>query len=208
MVILGAGGHSVEIYDILRDNGYTMDIRFFDNTLNSDTERFLADKPIISDVITLKHRFSIQSDYSLGVGKPATRVKLNEIAINNGGQLKSVIASTASIGSYNIELGEGLNIMHHSIISSCSTIEQGVLINARTNVHHHCHIGQYSEIGPGCILCGNVSIGAFCSIGAGVTILPGVHVGPNITIGAGSVVTKDLNQPGVYLGVPVQLMKD
>jgi len=45
-----------------------------------------------------------------------------------------------------------------------------------------------------------VSIGRFCIIGANSVVLPGVAIGEGATVGAGTVVTKNLQPWGVYLG--------
>ncbi|RUR73469.1 LPS biosynthesis O-acetyl transferase [Chlorogloeopsis fritschii PCC 6912] len=45
-----------------------------------------------------------------------------------------------------------------------------------------------------------VHIGKFCLIGANSVILPGVTVGEGATVGAGSVVTKNLEPWGIYVG--------
>ncbi len=49
-------------------------------------------------------------------------------------------------------------------------------------------------------------IGHRCRIGSNVTILP-VFIGDDITVGAGSVVTKDINEPGIYAGNPARRIK-
>jgi acetyltransferase-like isoleucine patch superfamily enzyme len=47
-------------------------------------------------------------------------------------------------------------------------------------------------------------IGNHVSIGSNATILP-VSICDHVVIGAGSVVTKDIVVPGVYIGNPAQL---
>jgi acetyltransferase-like isoleucine patch superfamily enzyme len=49
-------------------------------------------------------------------------------------------------------------------------------------------------------------IGDNVSIGSNATILP-VEVCDNVVIGAGSVVTKDIKESGVYAGNPARLLK-
>ena len=44
-------------------------------------------------------------------------------------------------------------------------------------------------------------------IGAGVKILPGVTIGENATVGAGSVVTKDIKENSIVVGVPAKEIK-
>jgi acetyltransferase-like isoleucine patch superfamily enzyme len=45
-----------------------------------------------------------------------------------------------------------------------------------------------------------IRMGAFCIIGANSVILPGVNVGEGTTVGACSVITRDLDPWGVYIG--------
>lgn len=54
---------------------------------------------------------------------------------------------------------------------------------------------------------GDVSIGNACWIGDNVMILPGVTIGDGAVIGAGSVVTKDIPDFGVAVGVPAKLIR-
>jgi acetyltransferase-like isoleucine patch superfamily enzyme len=49
-------------------------------------------------------------------------------------------------------------------------------------------------------------IGNNVSIGSNSTILP-VDICDNVVIGAGSVVTKNINQEGIYAGNPAQRLK-
>ena len=53
----------------------------------------------------------------------------------------------------------------------------------------------------------DVFIGENAWIGAGVTILPGVHIGKNAVIGAGSVVTQDIPDDVVAVGVPCRVVR-
>ena len=45
-----------------------------------------------------------------------------------------------------------------------------------------------------------IKIGKYCIVGANSVVLPGVTIGEGATIGAGSVVTKDLEPWGIYIG--------
>ena len=53
-----------------------------------------------------------------------------------------------------------------------------------------------------------VKIGNNVWIGANATILPGVTIGDNVTIGAGSVVTKNIPNNSLALGVPCKVIKE
>ena len=47
---------------------------------------------------------------------------------------------------------------------------------------------------------GSIYIGKFAIIGANSTILPNVKIGEGVTVSAGSVITKDLEPWGIYIG--------
>ena len=52
----------------------------------------------------------------------------------------------------------------------------------------------------------STTIGSKVSIGSNATILP-VKICDGCVIGAGAVVTKDLTQPGIYVGNPARLIR-
>jgi len=103
-------------------------------------------------------------------------------------------------------------------------IQKGVKIGGRTKVQSHTFICEAVTIGVSCFIGHGVmfindkfsfggpangdktqwkatNIGDHVSIGSNATVLP-VNVCSNVVIGAGSVVTKDLDEPGVYAGNP------
>nr|WP_250349320.1 DapH/DapD/GlmU-related protein [Flavobacterium anhuiense] len=50
-------------------------------------------------------------------------------------------------------------------------------------------------------------MGEFSQIGANSTILPKVKIGKNVIVGAGSVVTKDIPDNCLVVGVPARIIK-
>ena len=59
------------------------------------------------------------------------------------------------------------------------------------------HLGKASEI----------RIGNDVWLGANVTVLPGVTIGDNVVVGAGAVVTKDIPDNSLAVGVPARVVK-
>ena len=53
-----------------------------------------------------------------------------------------------------------------------------------------------------------IIIGKDVWIGSNATIAPGVTIGDNAGIGAGAVVTKDIPENAVAVGVPAKVIKD
>lgn len=108
-------------------------------------------------------------------------------------------------------------------------IQKNVSIGERTKVQSHSFICELVDVGKDCFIGHGVMfindtfvkggpakgnkllwkktiIGDNVSIGSNATILP-VTVCNNVVIGAGSVVTKDIKTPGVYVGNPAILIK-
>lgn len=108
-------------------------------------------------------------------------------------------------------------------------IQKNVNIGERTKIQSHSFICELVDIGKDCFIGHGVmfindtfakggpargdkslwkqtNIGDNVSIGSNATILP-VTVCSNVVIGAGSVVTRDIISPGIYVGNPAKLIK-
>jgi len=118
----------------------------------------------------------------------------------------------------NVYIGNGSNI---SIGNNCQINENIKLDNVQ--------IGNYVMIAPGVTVLGkmhayhNISIPMVMQgekkqirsiieedvwIGTNAIIMPGLIIKKGVIIGAGSVVTKDCDEYGIYGGVPAQLIKE
>lgn len=107
-------------------------------------------------------------------------------------------------------------------------IQKGVSIGARSRIQSHCFICELVSIGSDCFIGHGVMfindlfsngapnpdpkswkstrIGNHVSIGSNATILP-VRICDHAVIGAGSVVTKDISEPGIYAGNPAKFLR-
>jgi acetyltransferase-like isoleucine patch superfamily enzyme len=123
----------------------------------------------------------------------------------------------------------GCTIGSNVFVGPFVEIQKDVKIGKRTKIQSHSFICELVDIGKDCFIGHGVmfindtfakggpargdkslwkqtKIGDNVSIGSNVTILP-VTVCDNVVIGAGSVVTKDIKAPGVYVGNPARLIK-
>lgn len=115
-----------------------------------------------------------------------------------------------------------------SFIGPFTEVQANVKIGKRCKIQSHSFVCELVTIGDDCFVGHGVmfvndkftkggpaggdkslwletKIGDHVSIGSNATILP-VIICDNVVIGAGAVVTKDINQPGVYAGNPAQLI--
>ncbi|ABI47668.1 acetyltransferase [Synechococcus sp. CC9311] len=101
-------------------------------------------------------------------------------------------------------IGAGSQILAGSVINTMSVIGSSVIVNTNAVVEHDCTVGDFCHIAPGALLGGGVSLGSSVFVGTGAVILPGLHVQSGTIIGAGSVVTKDILDPGIWVGSPAR----
>ncbi len=74
------------------------------------------------------------------------------------------------------------------------------------NVDHECKLGSGVHIAPGAVLTGWVEVQDCAMVGAGATILPNLVIGEGAIVGAGAVVTKDVGDGDVVVGVPARTL--
>ena len=108
-------------------------------------------------------------------------------------------------------------------------IQKGVVIGANTKVQSHSFICELVTIGSNCFishgamfindlfsgggpaggkreLWKRTTIGNHVSIGTNATVLP-VTICDHVVVGAGSVVTKDITESGIYAGNPAKKIR-
>ncbi len=123
----------------------------------------------------------------------------------------------------------GCTIGDDSFIGPFVEMQRNVRVGKRTKVQSHTFVCELVEIGDDCFIGhgvmfindlfatggparGNQSlwkatkVGNKVSIGSNATVLP-VSVCDGAVIGAGSVVTKDITEPGIYAGNPARRLR-
>ncbi len=101
---------------------------------------------------------------------------------------------------------EALSIVHRASLYS-TVIKEGAKVCVKVNVGHNCCVGRRTIIAPGVLLGGGAIIGNDCYIWQGVIIRSQTAICDNVIVGAGSVVMKDITEPGVYYGSPAKYIK-
>ena len=88
------------------------------------------------------------------------------------------------------------------------SIAPNVTCICESNANNGLEINSYPYVRERLTRSGEIYIEDEAWLGAGVTIMPGVRIGKCAVIGAGSVVTKDLDPYGIYVGVPARKVND
>ena len=105
-----------------------------------------------------------------------------------------------------VTIGKNCKVQSHSFICELVRIQDNVFIG-------HGVMFINDKFSSGAPASGNKElwketlIRSNVSIGSNATILP-VEICENVVVGAGSVVTKDIDKPGIYAGNPAKLLKE
>ena len=123
----------------------------------------------------------------------------------------------------------GCSIGDDCFIGPFVEIQKNVIVGKRTSVQSHAFICEMVTVGDDCFishgamfindtftfggpakgvkkLWKSTNIGNRVSIGTNATVMP-VTICDDVVVGAGSVVTKDISEPGTYAGNPAKLIK-
>ncbi|MDB4737520.1 N-acetyltransferase [Verrucomicrobiales bacterium] len=106
----------------------------------------------------------------------------------------------------NVKIGDRTKIQSHAFICELVTIGSDAFISHGVMfVNDLFQMGQPAQGNKNLWL--KTHIGNNVSIGSNATILP-IHIANNVVIGAGSVVTKNISEPGIYAGNPARKIRD
>jgi sugar O-acyltransferase (sialic acid O-acetyltransferase NeuD family) len=210
MVIAGAKGFAKEVLEIFAQQDRLDNIYFFDNVSKDLPEKLYDRFPVIQSLEDVRKTFEKTGDYtfSLGLGNPAVRYKMDALLTGIGGQLTSVISPFAHIGHFGNFIAPGCCIMTGTVITNDIKIGRGSLINLNCTIGHDSELGDFVEMSPDVNISGNCKIGSFCNLGTNAVLLPHVTMGKNVVAGAGSVITKDVPDNSLVVGIPGVIKKE
>jgi sugar O-acyltransferase (sialic acid O-acetyltransferase NeuD family) len=103
-----------------------------------------------------------------------------------------------------VEIGEGSFIGAYSILTTNIKIGKHAILNRGNHIGHDCEIGDYFSAMPGAVVSGNVRIYDLVYMGNNSSIREKLSIHSLSTIGMNSAVVKHIEEPGIYVGVPVK----
>lgn len=208
MLIIGAKGFAKEVLEIVWQQYPNGDICFYDDVTDRPEELLFHQFRILKSLEEATEYFlNVDKSFTIGIGRPHLRFKLFEKFTSIGGEFVTTISNKASIGSFEVHIGEGCNILAGVQISNDVKIGKGTMIYYNCIITHDVKIGVFCEISPGATLLGRVVVGDFVHIGAGAIIFPDVVIGDNAVIAAGAVVRNNVDKNTMVAGVPANVKK-
>ena len=209
MIVIGARGFAKEVLEVLHQLDDLDNLVFFDDVNSDAPEKLFGKFPVLRTIQEASNYFkNIDKRFTIGIGNPLMRKQLYEKFSTIGGEFTATISPNATIGSYDVYLGKGINLLTGVILSNSITIGNGCIIYYNSIITHDTIIGDFVEISPNVILLGRVEIGSYSQIGTNATILPDVIIGQNVIVAAGAVVTKNVPDNSMVAGIPALTKKE
>ena len=130
---------------------------------------------------------------------------LKELFGDNLGENSQIMAPIAGAAFDKLKIGNNVFINSNSLLMARGgiTIEDDVMFAANVQLLSNNHDEYERQV----LLCKPIHIKKGAWIGAGASILPGVTIGKYAIVGAGAIVTKDVGDYEVAVGVPAKIVK-
>lgn len=208
LAIIGSGDLAQQIaYHALHDNHYRP-IGFFDDFCDEGTIKF--DLPVLGKVKDVLTHFEEGKFDVLMIALGYKHFNLKETLFNQfAGTIPfgSVLHSSSYIDS-SCKIGAGVFIYPGCTLDMNVEIGDNTVVNVGGVIAHDTSIGAHCFLSPAVKIAGFVNVGNKVSLGIGSVLIDNLTIASGVRTGGGSVVTKSLDKPGLYVGVPAVFKKE
>lgn len=202
LALVGVGGHGDAICPYIDTTKYEL-IGYFDDK-NITTHNDLPVIGCTTEVVGYLDSGKIDSVF-IAIGDNKARKKIFDlIAKNHYDKLINIIAPTATILNPELVKGKGIFIGHQAFIGALVEVGDNVILNTKCIVEHNSSVKPHCNVAPAAVVLGSVCLHDGAYVGASSTIKQLLHINDWATIGAGAVVVKNINDNGIYVGVPAK----
>lgn len=208
IVLIGGGGHSKAIIDIIRSTNIYEIIGITDK---DEKRKDVLGVPIIGSDDDLDEIYKSGVEHAFiciaAIENIDLRMELYYRAKSIGFKFPRLIHRSAIISPY-AEVEEGTCVMAGAIINANAKIGSNSIINTGAIIEHDCVLKDNVQICPGVVLAGGVCIQDSAFIGIGSRVIQGITIGQKVIVGAGAVVINDIPDNSVAVGVPARVIKE
>ncbi|MRS04685.1 acyltransferase [bacterium] len=160
--------------------------------------------------------------------------ELNDLGFNSFGKNVLISRFARFYGTEKITIGDNVRIDDFCILSGEIRLGSNIHISAYSAMYgkYGIEINDYSGLSPRCTIFSasddfsgdfligpmldesltnvtgaKVHIGRFTQLGSGCIVLPGASIGEGVAVGAMSLIIHNLDDWGIYKGIPAKFLK-
>lgn len=203
VVLIGAGGHSKVIQDIVRMQKDYVLYAVLDDTI---VEKTISNGVIFANTEMLHDLKKDDVFFFIAIGNNNIRKNLVERFGIEKERYVTLIHPNAVV-SDNATIKNGSVVMANATINSGAKIGYHSIINTNAVIEHDNYLGSYVHISPGAVLAGTVSVESGTHIGAGAVVIPNQNIGEWSIVGAGATVINNIKENTTVVGSPAKIIK-
>lgn len=204
ILLVGAGGYCRSLIDVIENT----DIFQIEGVIDQKYTEYsmVLNYPVIGKDEELPSFSSKIKCAFPAVGflqSQSCRAKLFSRIEKAGFSIPNILSPRSYISEHAI-MGNGNAVMHDVVINVKCQIGSNNIMQTKCLLEHDVVLGNHNYISTCAVINGGVNIGDYNLIGSNVTINQNCTIGDHITIGSGSVVVKEILEPGTYIGIPAR----
>jgi len=201
LCIFGAGGAAKDALTIVRALGLQDELECL-----IESDEIWTDRQIHGINVKPFSYFDVNKyKMILAIGDSEFRLKISGMLPANT-EFFSLIHPGTVLSPW-VEIGEGSIICAGSILTYDIKIGKHAYINVACTISHDCIIGDFFTAAPSVNISGNCTIGKCVFLGTNSSLREKLNVTDGVTIGMGAIVVKNIEEPGIYIGIPARKMK-
>lgn len=188
----------------------------------------VGDRCVVEDHVVLGKRPRLRPGSSAAGAEPGALVLESEVTVCCGAVVYAGarICARAIIGDQT-QIRERAVVGSRSVVGRGSTVDFGAQVGARVSIQTGVYVtaGTVVEddvfLGPGVITTNDHTMSRHprgerlqgpvlrrgCRVGGGAVLVPGVEIGAEAFVAAGAVVTRDVGEREVVVGVPARVVR-
>ena len=210
IILVGTGGHAAEVREYIHYHNRAkpnepLEILGFLDVNDELHKKYGFSEPYLGTAE--EHNVILDAEYMFCFDNMVYKDKLISSYRIKGAKFLTFIHPTALI-SESCKIGEGVLVSHNASIGPKAVIGDFNILNSRCTIGHDTVLNKYNFISPQVSLSGNTVVGSYNLFGVNSATIPDIIIGDNNIIGAGSIVTRNIENNFVVVGVPGKKIKN
>jgi sugar O-acyltransferase (sialic acid O-acetyltransferase NeuD family) len=207
LAIIGSGDLAKQIAHHAKNDGHYLPVFFFDDFLDKETIRHgLPVKGTINDIMEcyIDGLFDV-----LMIGIGYKHMNSRKDLFNKFYRFipfGKIIHSSCYVDCSST-IGDGSFLYPGCVIDLNVSIRENTILYTNCCISHDSNIGSHSIFSPAVNIAGFVTVGDCVNLGINTTVIDNISICDYVITGAGTVIVKNIENRGVYLGCPSRFLR-
>ena len=202
LLLIAASGLSREVLPVVRESGRAV-LGFLDDR-HDELPRTIGGAPVLGglDDVPLYPDADLLVCVGSGAGRERVVERLSELGVDSSRYATVVDPSVRNPGA--CPVGVGSILLAGVVITADAVVGAHVVAMPHVTITHDCLVDDFATLAAGVALGGGVRVGRGAYLGMNASVRQGLSIGAGATVGMGAVVLTDIDDSGIWAGVPAR----